>query len=121
MRKLFLLVVLFATTFYGQNENYISNGFQVAESAAEGWKKLEENKTIITFKTDTIRVWSYKADETYLVKFKSKEKLNESGDKQITFNCVDDEGVELEIYFITLKNTNKVKQFFLVHKNYMVS
>lgn len=123
MKKLFLLLVLFSTSFYGQNETYQSYSYSYAYNIDNGWQEpiIMETKIEINFDKDKI-VLSNLTSNQVLTNISLKENFtDENGYKGTTYFCQDKNGDKLEFMIMHETSVKDKKMIVLSYDKYLIA
>jgi len=123
MKKLLLLLVIFTTSFYGQNETLKSYSYAYAYSIEEGWRETIKTETNIEINLDEDRI-IFSNLESNLVLSKIHLKKNftdENGFKGTSYFCQDKKGTKLEFIIMHETATKNKKMVVLSYDKYLIA
>lgn len=123
MRKLFLLLVLFTTSFYGQKEILKSYSYSYAYNINDGWEEpiKIETKIDINLDKDRIVFLNHKSNEV-LSNITLKENfVDENGYKGTSYFCQDKKETKLEFIIMHETSVKNKKMIVLSYDKYLIA
>ena len=84
----------------------------------KGWSEFKDSNMLVTLDTEAQRIIIY-ANETQKFDITEYEELkkDEDGDDVFTFYCVDNEGINCRIRFMTLHSRNGKRQMYVDYED----
>ena len=124
--KCILFFLFFASvTAYAQKYNFKTSGFMVSQKDKKGnwgdWSKLQKTEmtVLLDMESHRIVVYSEVLQLFSIMKYGNQEKKGD--DDVVTFNCVDNNGVECTLAIYTRKKQGGRNQLYITYQDMIIA
>ncbi|MDP5027713.1 MAG: hypothetical protein NWQ14_05760 [Flavobacterium sp.] len=124
--KYLLLFLFFASaTTYSQKYNFKTSGYMVSQKDKKGnwsdWSKLQKTEmtVLLDMESHRIVVYSEVLQLFSIMKYGNQEKKGD--DDVVTFDCVDNNGVECTLAIYTRKKQGGRNQLYITYQDMIIA
>lgn len=124
--KYLLLFLFFASvTTYAQKFNFKTSGYMVSQRDNKGnwsdWSKLQKSEmtVLLDMESHRIVVYSEVLQLFSIMKYGNQETIGD--DDVVTFNCVDNNGVECTLSIYTRKKQGNRNQLYITYQDMIIA
>ncbi|WP_333809703.1 hypothetical protein [Flavobacterium sp.] len=121
-----LLIIFFASaTTYAQKYRFKTSSFMVSNKDNKGkwgdWSKLQKSEMIVLLDMENHRIVVYSEVIQLFSIMKYGEQVAKGDDDVVTFNCVDNNGVECILSIYTRKKQGNRNQLYITYQDMIIA
>lgn len=123
--KYLLLILFFASaTTYAQKYRFKTSSFMVSNKDNKGnwsdWSKPQKSEMVVTLDMESHRIVVYSEVIQLFSIMKYGNQENKGDDDVVTFNCVDNNGVECTLSIYTRKKQGNRNQLYITYQDMII-
>lgn len=125
IKYLFILLFFSITAVQAQQYRFETSGFMISQKSNRGqwgeWSKFNKTKMIVLLDADKNRIAVYsEAIQLFSILKYYDQKDSENGNV-VSFQCVDNGGVNCEVSIFTRKDKGNLKQLYIYYNDRVIA